>query len=1572
MSISINRNEIVHMDDYYRDRKRETFKPLIQQMSEDMLDNGFKDVGPQITKISINDDNLTQFIDEFICFYYDSSVGQVGKGASGINVFGKVADYDTGTSVYTNRNEVGNLSATTYFLDGEKGSRIKKIDDIYDNPNWNENIAKKIPAIGYPNYTIREGTHSTNSKDNAITGTSNYPAEFFKATDGTAITHVSSLIPNYTKEADNLNWGDEDALELDTSVFGQVLGPNSELFAYLNPHPNMRGSTQAIRDFIAPNFPSSPSNGDTHTIHTNDGPVIYTYDGSIWNGADGSTHTGTSTLDSSVLSDGGSVKGIPFGSGWKDINDLVPSSGFTWPTQAGAYKERGDRTDNSRPLDLKDGHFYKKTPGTPDIATGSEVILVGLASATEYAEKGITDSTGWDFITTGTPDATATPPTTLPPTASSSKAGQSTSIPVYRTLPAYLNQAGYVGLSEISKAVYLNEFNKVKTLLTHQSRGVVMRPDSASGVNTKATIRNYRKTVEEKGPDTHDFWISNYKDENFFPAGTVEPKKFEGELMIGFDSTYNNNVFQTGDVYTFSFIHTAFGAGAQTFTIPVEVVQSTVAGFSNSVFEALSKNQLFDPASGAYSVVDGGTLSPKRNGVLIIESNNIGSNLTSSVSRVARPMESFTNNIQSYIVTDNNTLFNSTMTNGDGGTAYTLNTFENGYVHEIQLRGFSGANNDDEFEFTINNLLDELPNGGLADVNNPALRSETIYFKTGVALNSGQLTEAIAAKIRQNAYMNKYMEVISNSNAITLRYNRLSSGYMKKGDVGKSHGLLAANSVAQGGTGSVLFTGKTVGQTNSEEFSINGIAEEDVPAAAKFNIVGNAVSGSTNITAMRVAADGTSASTDTTYLAATLLDENDFTPAKTVDTTGDPFNYRGDNGAVEVIQVGLGTSIKRVRLEFPLARDLGTFAMPVHGQYTAYVAPATSRKTSYFSSYEQMVLAKKTGRPEGPQVSFDSIVIAQHPNTSHGGVQNGIVGYEEFETYSHDIDIETFEYITDYSMGPVVLETDRLHKLSGYPTGREGEIEGDQPWRIRLNITRGHEIQEASPYIADAVLQVNPEQDSSNSFEYLQVHVATEFQLKGDGTVAKPEGKDGLSAVTTMREPGHLGGLRPQYKGYLETAVHKVNPFVQRSKLDSGVRTGFNFSSGVVGIHHFNDSHELMLDHSSVFTQEVIAVPASGSGATAVTAVAGVPKYFSVGGEGEGQIPLKVVGSRIMTDYDSGILVNDEYRYEEHYLRGTSTELVHDTPYNNGNLRLQKGLFRRTGKSRSDIAPAYPMSYYMTIVDHGIAFYLRDQASTQADDNAFFVVQRHVHSSAEVGNGTTSAPQFRAGYPDMGIDGSDHQPIHCVYQSSEPTLLYSDLEPLFTEKDLSRRSSIANMGLYDLEGNQTFDFMTSRLESAEMSSVDLETQSRFRRFVVREKDVLKPWDRHVFAGVNERDSTSIINPLEQLSLNDRGKLVIQFPNRLGSQRFMYTGREIDLIGFCAAGAVGQDTLISSDRMSTAGQGGTGSDGDYRRLYRGMMSTGEFGSGMRILLLVAENAAGDSIMPTNADIRLLDN
>lgn len=167
-------------------------------------------------------------------------------------------------------------------------------------------------------------------------------------------------------------------------------------------------------------------------------------------------------------------------------------------------------------------------------------------------------------------------------------------------------------------------------------------------------------------------------------------------------------------------------------------------------------------------------------------------------------------------------------------------------------------------------------------------------------------------------------------------------------------------------------------------------------------------------------------------------------------------------------------------------------------------------------------------------------------------------------------------------------------------------------------------------------------------------------------------------------------------------------------------------------------------------------------------------------------------------------------------------------------------------------------------------------------------------------------------------------------------------------------------GLYDISGNYTYQFRIDELKDEELEALEMDIQGRFRRFVVREKDTLKPWDRHVFAGINERDSHAVINPLEQLTLNDAGQLVIQFPNRIGTQRFLYTGTELDLVAFCGAGAVGQDTLISSDRFSAVGTT------DKRRIYKGMMSTEAYGNGMRILQLVG----GHGINSTDVDTSLL--
>ena len=65
----------------------------------------------------------------------------------------------------------------------------------------------------------------------------------------------------------------------------------------------------------------------------------------------------------------------------------------------------------------------------------------------------------------------------------------------------------------------------------------------------------------------------------------------------------------------------------------------------------------------------------------------------------------------------------------------------------------------------------------------------------------------------------------------------------------------------------------------------------------------------------------------------------------------------------------------------------------------------------------------------------------------------------------------------------------------------------------------------------------------NTEFEYLKVHVATEYQIKGDGTVTSIQSADGLEKGE-FREPGFLGGVRPQYSGYVRARTHLISPEV--------------------------------------------------------------------------------------------------------------------------------------------------------------------------------------------------------------------------------------------------------------------------------------------------------------------------------------------------------------------------------------------------------------------------------------------
>lgn len=162
-------------------------------------------------------------------------------------------------------------------------------------------------------------------------------------------------------------------------------------------------------------------------------------------------------------------------------------------------------------------------------------------------------------------------------------------------------------------------------------------------------------------------------------------------------------------------------------------------------------------------------------------------------------------------------------------------------------------------------------------------------------------------------------------------------------------------------------------------------------------------------------------------------------------------------------------------------------------------------------------------------------------------------------------------------------------------------------------------------------------------------------------------------------------------------------------------------------------------------------------------------------------------------------------------------------------------------------------------------------------------------------------------------------------------------------------------------------------------------EKTINRFVVREQDVLKPWDYHVSATMHEIDSNAIINPQEQLSITQDRDFVFSFPTQITTQRFYYPRSELDLITISSADFSTQSGHIEIDKyddsdgstgavfqtenqvfdptgVAPAGPfpfaGHVGPDGQQyywkrnKRKYEGMMSTQPNGNGMRVFVQVA--------------------
>jgi hypothetical protein len=852
----------------------------------------------------------------------------------------------------------------------------------------------------------------------------------------------------------------------------------------------------------------------------------------------------------------------------------------------------------------------------------------------------------------------------------------------------------------------------------------------------------------------------------------------------------------------------------------------------------------------------------------------------------------------------------------EGSTSNPLSVYINGYIPKMRLGPFnmgvdilgnaktvSGISGGDSLTFNFSLLINEDSTEPWKDII-----GHTVSL-TWTADNNLTVLESLIS-IRKflllDDYINRYMDIIIDANYLVISYNHLSSAYMVRSKRPPNDlGLFNIPSVyweddlkLQSSTVDSYNDHSTVGSgySNSTESNIFAIGRNsgDLTYGLDYdaiNVEDIDTIGTSNITSTGGVPDYKHPDFKCFVLFATK-------PKRTLDGlyTNHVLNVESNVNDEE-----------KIRISFHYGIDFGTFATPpVVAQHVYYspleskVENSTREFCSYAISYKQAVLQTQYNRrPTGPNCSFRSQFADVHPWRT---VQPSSE-YNDIPRYNGICYFKTFKKISDFSVGPIVVETDVSNPIIG--TGNE------QYFRIRFDVTEGHEVMDTSQYVMASNRSLNlndttgtiPHINKSNLFTYLQVNIATEYQLHGDGGITEITTQTSDEPATRIVRPsGFLAEIKPQYSMYSKHQAHIISPIVERVWDDYQISKSINNNAGRVGIRS-----NVFTELSQHVKKRLYLFNFSSNPTNNTDAVSFV--------DSEGQ---KITITQ-------GLLENGEYKYENSWLKLSSNELIEDRPYNTEHSRMGKGWFKRDGKSDQKIAGQYPMNYHLTILNHGISLLVQDQsASTEADDFAWFVVQRHVDQVT--------------GLPDWV---SDTQPIHCVYMSSKLGVVWSNFTPYFNDSAIGIHTSVQNRLIYNEVGNTVNEYWLEVMRNPEYDEIDVDLQSRFKRYVVREIDSVKPWDKHVYAGLNSIDSHAVINPLEQLAFNEEGKLIIHFPTRLSNQRFIFGGSELDMVAFTDAGAVAEDSYTESTRYG----------GNFKRYYKGFMSTRPFGNGMRIMLLV---------------------
>jgi hypothetical protein len=250
--------------------------------------------------------------------------------------------------------------------------------------------------------------------------------------------------------------------------------------------------------------------------------------------------------------------------------------------------------------------------------------------------------------------------------------------------------------------------------------------------------------------------------------------------------------------------------------------------------------------------------------------------------------------------------------------------------------------------------------------------------------------------------------------------------------------------------------------------------------------------------------------------------------------------------------------------------------------------------------------------------------------------------------------------------------------------------------------------------------------------------------------------------------------------------------------------------------------------------------------------------------------------------------------------------------------------------------------------------------------------------------------KLRSKLPGDVVFGTYNSQQITYYYDFENKTLYFNKPPEVQSKLSISIDNFSSLPGYTIKVVEDKDFITPLEDS----------YASINRFVVRESDVLKPWDYHLSATKHSIDSYSIINPYEQLSITDERNFVFSFPTQLTTQRFYYPTSELDMICISSADFSSQGGHIEIDKYDDSdgtkstiySAGGVSFDptnvssggGDFIysgqidqagdkyywkrniRKYEGMSSTLPNGNGMRLFMIVT----GSSIRHSDVEKRAI--